>query len=398
LPAPATYGPSPPVEYEDDITKSLDRPTARSNTPLSQMTQKTFSSPLVASINAMAPPSATQPPTPDSGRKRNADDFEEDTTVEDGTKDFTLLPSSSPSPISTQKTLFPASPRPSKRQRTIVTTSSTPKSKTLSATKHLTIKSTWNTQFASIINQNAFYFAHIDAAKKAKKEGLPEPASARRFDPKRDYVKNPLQFPLAVDEAMPQYGGSTTRSPKIRQEVLTTPKSERQRRAAPKVSKATKVEKAPKTPKAPKVTKSKAAPKKVVLEDWRRIEDVTPPISSLDRHSPKVIDHAKVPGYKPRDVSQDVDSEFLHPLEAELCTFITLRPDKYLRLKRQIFLSFVEVKKETPTKIFNKTMAQKVGSLDANKLSIMHQFFENVGWYSREYFPELPADTTWRSR
>ena len=164
--------------------------------------------------------------------------------------------------------------------------------------------------------------------------------------------------------------------------------------SAPKKNSATKSTSAPKRDSArPKATSegpsdsshgqkkhTRAAPtKNVASQEWRAIEDITPPLSILDGKTHEI----KWDGNK-RDISEEPDIEFLHPLEVRWASKLRLDPGQYIATKRLIFnekLRFLRAGKN-----FSKTAAQQVAKLDVNKLSRLHEAFEAVGWFDEKWF------------
>ena len=225
-------------------------------------------------------------------------------------------------------------------------------------------------------NMGMFYAAHILAGMKARKTARPAPVTKTYYNAGRNYSKDPLEFTLSGRTAKSKAKPTTTlatSSPRAK----AIPRAPRENSAVKKV-----------TPKKPK---PKAVGRQVDRLDWRSVEDVCPPIDTLDGKTwaevgPTEANNAQ---YTRKDYSDDVDYKHLHPREQDLILRLGVSPDKYLHTKRRVFLKFVEIKTENPNTNFTRTLAQSVKGLDANKLSIVHQLFDNANWYHPKYYPQI---------
>lgn len=394
LPITTPFGPSPPLDYEDDIFKSLEPQSVFSKVNMTPMQpQSSLSSPHIGSVATIPLTNVTQPPTPDSSRKRVADEFEEDIAADNEAQDFTLIPSLTRTPSSTQKTLFPTSThRPTKRQRIVeeprasklqrradklrAAEKKAARARTFRESKFSINRLDSDDDYRQWENINVFYFAHIFAGMKARKEGLPEPVSARYYDSERDYVKDPLRFPL-TGRVTKSKGKTTTTTPSPRVKPIA-----RAPRPTPNLKTVT-----------PKKEKPKAVGKKIERMDWRSLDDVCPPVDNLNGKTWQDISVSPIASKNgppaPKNYSEDPDYSHLHHLEQVFVSKFHITPDKFLFLKGLIFNHFVRTKTQNPDAPFGRTQAQVVKHLDANKISKIHEFFENAGWYNPKYYPQI---------
>lgn len=120
--------------------------------------------------------------------------------------------------------------------------------------------------------------------------------------------------------------------------------------------------------------------------DYKSIPDYSPPLSTLPRGEPHLLqvnwrNWRKTPF---GDLSNDPDRDMLHEAELQLATTLNLSCAKYLCTKRRIFRG--RLKALQAGKEFKKADSQKVCRIDAGRASKMCGVFEEIGWFDKKYF------------
>jgi hypothetical protein len=130
---------------------------------------------------------------------------------------------------------------------------------------------------------------------------------------------------------------------------------------------------------------SKHAPLKAEDKDWARLEDFSPPTSTLDKSGAKPL---KVTWRgSPNDLRSDPEVHHMHPQEIEAAAELKLFGAQYLANKRRIFIAKVNSLREG--KNFTKTAAQQACNIDVNKTSKLWEAYEKSGWFDREHFEQF---------
>lgn len=130
---------------------------------------------------------------------------------------------------------------------------------------------------------------------------------------------------------------------------------------------------------------SKHAPLKAEDKDWAKLEDFSPPTSTLDKAGAKPL---KVTWKgSPNDLRADPEVQHMHPQEVETAAELKLFGAQYLANKRRIFIAKVECLRQG--KNFTKTAAQQACNIDVNKTSKLWEAYEKSGWFDREHFEKF---------
>jgi hypothetical protein len=130
---------------------------------------------------------------------------------------------------------------------------------------------------------------------------------------------------------------------------------------------------------------SKHAPLKAEDKDWAKLEDYSPPTSTLDKAGAKPL---KVTWKgSPNDLRADPEVQHMHPQEVETAAELKLFGAQYLANKRRIFIAKVECLRQG--KNFTKTAAQQACNIDVNKTSKLWEAYEKSGWFDREHFEKF---------
>jgi len=108
---------------------------------------------------------------------------------------------------------------------------------------------------------------------------------------------------------------------------------------------------------------SKHAPLKAEDKDWARLDDFSPPTSTLNKPGAKPL---KVTWRgSPNDLRNDPEVRHMHPQEIEAAAELKLFGAQYLANKRRIFIAKVNCLREG--KNFTKTAAQQACNIDVNR-------------------------------
>jgi hypothetical protein len=130
---------------------------------------------------------------------------------------------------------------------------------------------------------------------------------------------------------------------------------------------------------------SKAAPLKAEDKDWAKLEDFSPPTSTLDKAGAKPLKVAWKGS--PNDLRGDPEIHHMHPQEIEAAAELKLFGAQYLANKRRIFIAKVECLRTG--KNFTKTAAQQACNIDVNKTSKLWEAYEKSGWFDQEHFEKF---------
>jgi hypothetical protein len=130
---------------------------------------------------------------------------------------------------------------------------------------------------------------------------------------------------------------------------------------------------------------SKHAPLKAEDKDWAKLEDFSPPTSTLDKAGAKPLKVAWKGS--PNDLRADPEVQHMHPQEVETAAELKLFGAQYLANKRRIFIAKVECLRQG--KNFTKTAAQQACNIDVNKTSKLWEAYDKSGWFDREHFEKF---------
>lgn len=116
---------------------------------------------------------------------------------------------------------------------------------------------------------------------------------------------------------------------------------------------------------------------------YNSIPDYTPPLSSLPRSNPHILQvEWRKDGFF--DLSNDPDRHLLHEAELKLAKSLHLICAKYLCTKRRIFQ--VRFEALQAGREFKKTDSIQACRISVNKASKLCGVFEKVGWFDEKYF------------
>jgi hypothetical protein len=215
-----------------------------------------------------------------------------------------------------------------------------------------------------------------------KRAALQPPVSNQRLDDYTNNIKHKLNHPsrAGITKTRPSPPKPKAARPA---KVALPPTPRKAPRAVPvhRDSKSQSVE-----PQARKrAPPSKHAPLKAEDKDWAKLEDFSPPISTLDKAGAKPL---KVTWKgSPNDLRADPEVQHMHPQEVETAAELKLFGAQYLANKRRIFIAKVECLRQG--KNFTKTAAQQACNIDVNKTSKLWEAYEKSGWFDREHFEKF---------
>lgn len=122
-------------------------------------------------------------------------------------------------------------------------------------------------------------------------------------------------------------------------------------------------------------------------DEWQKLPDYCPPLSSLDESAPGAAPPLLRVSWgtsDPLDLSRDPDAKHLHPQEVALAATLRFHCNQYLINKRRIFKARMRCLREG--RAFNKTACQQCTAMDVNKASKLWAAFDAVGWFDERHF------------
>lgn len=215
-----------------------------------------------------------------------------------------------------------------------------------------------------------------------KRDALQPPVSNDRLDAYTANLKHKLNHPSKAGIVKTRPSPPKPRVSKPAKVALPpTPRKASRTVIAHRDSKSQSVE-----PQARKrAPPSKHAPLKAEDKDWAKLEDFSPPTSTLDKPGAKPL---KVTWKgSPNDLRADPEVQHMHPQEVETAAELKLFGAQYLANKRRIFIAKVECLRQG--KNFTKTAAQQACNIDVNKTSKLWEAYEKSGWFDREHFEKF---------
>lgn len=215
-----------------------------------------------------------------------------------------------------------------------------------------------------------------------KRDALHPPVVNTRLDDYTANLKHKLNHPSKAGVTKTRPSPPKPKAPRPAKVALpTTPRKASRTVVAHRDSKSQSVE-----PQARKrAPPSKHAPLKAEDKDWAKLEDFSPPTSTLDKAGAKPL---KVTWKgSPNDLRADPEVQHMHPQEIETAAELKLFGAQYLANKRRIFIAKVECLRLG--KNFTKTAAQQACNIDVNKTSKLWEAYEKSGWFDREHFEKF---------